>query len=206
MTTIAPASDFFEIKENELELVEPIESHTTERLKQIYQENKEYGRFLIKHGYFFLGVGRPDEDIVKAINEGKIPSGDNYCFSISQYAVKEFNRLKYVEGWLDDGNKLLRHGFCLDNENKSVIDLSIYNNDQLANKLDEYSEEEIRDYFKGLQFFGVVIPEDKINWESGTRNQLEKVARGLGIEDPTETLEFMNDDGQLEGRKILEDD
>jgi hypothetical protein len=200
-TSIAKASELFEEKNGELKLALPqAESHITKRLQEIYQENPEYAMFLIEHGYFFLGMEEPDQEIKELVEEGKIPDKDNYCFSTSQYAVEEVDRLQYVEGWLDDGSGVLRHGFCFDREYGTVIDLSVWNNQEVENKL---NQKDIEKYYRGLNYFGVIIPQDKIDWKSTKRNQLEQYAWKNDIEKPEETLDFQRKDGKFEGKELM---
>ena len=153
MTTIAEASEMIEEEDGELKLKEPIESQMTKRLKEIYKENREYAKFLIEHGYFFLGMEEPDEDIKELVEEGKIPDEDTYCFSVSQYAVKEVDRLLYVEGWVDDGSTVLRHGFCYDKEEGAVIDLSVWNSE----RMEEMGESKRKEAYKGVHYLGLLI-------------------------------------------------
>lgn len=144
-----------------------------------------------------MGIEEPENDIKKLIGE-KIPDKDNYCFSTSLKATKQVDRLVYVEGWGDDGSGVLRHAFCFDSENESVIDLSVWNHSML----DEYSEKEKQSYYRGFNYFGVIIPEEDLDRNSSKNNQLEKFAEKNGVEDTSETLELMREDGKFEGKKL----
>lgn len=198
ITDIARGTDILEEKDGKLELKHPdAESQVVKRLQEIYQKNPEYGVFLIENGYFFLGIEEPENDIKKLIGE-KIPDKDNYCFSTSLKATKQVDRLEYVEGWGDDGSGVLRHAFCFDSKNESVIDLSVWNHSML----DEYNEKEKQSYYRGFNYFGVIIPEEDLDRNNLKNNQLEKFAEKNGVEDTSETLELMREDGKFEGKTL----